>query len=319
MKSLFSFFLLMIAIPVLAQNDTVVVYYDRAGKVCSQNDAIKFALQIQENDHFKKLMVDGMDNRVEYIAYFTDAECKNFDGPYKSLYKNGGTVESGYYLKNKKAGPWRKWYDDGKLEDSFFYNDGYITGLGLSWNKEGQVVDSLIFGESGNGESHGYWSNGHPSQRGTYSLGKKNGMWTYYYRTGIKCQEVNYLADSAISFTCYDESGNLQQKDCIYEQEAAFPGGESKWLEYLSKRLGSARYPEDYYKGKIYGQVWVQFVVGIDGSLQDIKLLQSVDPSLDKIAVDIIKNSPKWNHAVQYNRPVKAYRRQPITFTQASD
>src|SRR5580765_3192476 len=114
MKSLFFFFLVMITITSFAQNDTVVVYYDRNGKVCSQDDAIKFALQVKENDHFKKLMVDGEDNRVEYIAYFTDAACKNFDGPYKSLYKNGVTKELGHYVENKKAGVWRTWYDDGK-------------------------------------------------------------------------------------------------------------------------------------------------------------------------------------------------------------
>jgi TonB family protein len=314
MKVIFSILLLATAIPVSAQTDTVVTFYDREGKICPEDNAVKFSLRIKESDHYKKLMVDAMDNKVGSIAYFTDADCKTLDGLYREIYKNGRTRTSGYYSQNKKINNWRTWSDDGVLTDSFFYKDGYINGIGLSWNKEGVVIDSLIFGEGGKGISHGYWSNGNPSQRGEYTHGKKDGLWTYCYVTGKKCQEVNYVADSAVSFTCYDEREVVQKDNCIYEKEASFPGGEKKWKQYLESKLGSARLPDDYYSGKIYGQVWVQFVVDVDGSITDAKVIQSVEPSLDAIALNIFKSSPKWQHAVQYNRPVKAYRRQPITF-----
>lgn len=35
--------------------------------------------------------------------------------------------------------------------------------------------------------------------------------------------------------------------------------------------------------------------------------------ALAKVAVRIIKNSPKWNPASQYGRKVNAYRIQPVT------
>ena len=314
MKVIFSILLLASAIPIFAQTDTVVTFYDREGKICPEDNAVKFSLRVKESDRYKKLMVDAMDNKVGSIAYFVDAECKTFDGPYREIYKNGRTRTSGYYSQNKKINNWRTWSDDGVLTDSFFYKDGYINGIGLSWNKEGVVIDSLIFEEGGKGISHGYWSNGNPSQRGEYINGKKDGLWTYCYVTGKKCQEVNYVADSAVSFTCYDEKEAVQKDNCIYEKEASFPGGDKKWKQYLESKLGSARLPDDFYNGKIYGEVWVQFVVDVDGSITDAKVIQSVNPSLDAIALNIFKASPKWQHAVQYNRPVKAYRRQPITF-----
>jgi len=300
-----------------AQTDTVVVFYDRQGKVCQEDNAIKFALQVKENDHYKKLMADMMDNKVESIAYFSDSECKNLDGPYKELYKNGQTKTMGYYLGNKKVNTWKTWSDDGILTDSLFYVDGFINGIALSWDKQGVVIDSMIFERDGNGVGRGYWSNGKPSERGDYKAGKKDGMWTYYYKTGRKCQEVNYVADSAASYTCYDDNENIQKNKCIYEQEAAFPGGDKKWFQYLSNKLRSVRLPNDYYNGKIYGEVWILFVVDIDGSIVDAKIIQSVESRLDEIALDIIKGSPKWEHAVQYNRPVKAYRKQPISFAKA--
>jgi TonB family protein len=314
MKVISFIFLLLSVIPVFGQTDTVVAFYDHEGKVCPEDNAVKFSLRVKESDHYKKLMVDVMDSKVESIAYYTDAECKTFDGPYWEYYKNGRARTAGYYLQNKKINNWRTWSDDGVLTDSFFYKDGYINGVGLSWNKNGIVIDSLIFEEGGKGVSHGYWNNGSPSQRGGYIHGKKDGLWTYYYATGKKCQEVNYVADSAVSYTCYDETEIVQKNNCTYEKEANFPGGEKKWKQFLANKLSSVRLPDDYYSGKIYGQVWIQFVVDIDGSITDAKVVQSAEPSLDAIALDIIKASPKWQHAVQYNRPVKAYRKQPIMF-----
>jgi len=314
MKFFLPVFLLISFISVFGQSDTVIVFYDRDGKVCDANSGIKFSLQIKENDHYKKLKVDGMDNKIESVAYFTDADCKTFDGPYREIYKNGRSRTSGYYSENKKINAWKRWDDDGVLTDSVFYKDGYISGIGLSWNKEGIIIDSLMFENDGKGVSHGYWSNGNPSQKGGYAGGKKEGTWTYYYTTGKKCQEVNYTADSAISYTCYDEKENVQKDNCVYEKEANYPGGEKKWMQYLDNKLSTVRLPDDYYNGQIFGEVWIQFVVDVDGSISDAKIIQSVDPRLDAIALNIINKSPKWQHAVQYNRPVKAYRRQPITF-----
>src|SRR6476659_3221414 len=65
-----------------AQSDTVVVFYDREGKPCQEIDATKLALQVKEDDHYKKLTVDMRDKKVESIAYFSDRKCMNFDGPY---------------------------------------------------------------------------------------------------------------------------------------------------------------------------------------------------------------------------------------------
>jgi TonB family protein len=311
MRVLFVIFSLSSYISVLAQTDTVVVFYDARNEVCQEGDAAYFSLRTKENDHYKKLMVDAMDNKVQSLAYFADSDCKIHDGPYKEVYKNAKIRTQGYYHENKKTNTWKTWSDDGRLTDSFVYLDGFITGIGLSWDKEGNVIDSLIFGQNGDGISHGYWSNGNPSQRGAYKQGKKDGMWTYFYNNGKKSQEVNYIADSAMSYTCYDEKENLQKDNCVYEKEASFPGGDKKWRQYLENKINSGSLPVE----KLYGTVWIQFVVNSDGSITDVKVIHSVDASLDNIVVNIIKGSPKWQHAVQYNRPVKAYRRQPFTFS----
>jgi len=308
MRALAVIFSLISCISVLAQTDTVVVFYDAEGKVCKADDAIRFSLRTKENDHYKKLMLDAMDNRIESVAYFSDSDCKVFDGPYKELYKNATVKRQGYYHENKKINAWKTWREDGRLADSFVYFDGYITGIGLSWDKDGHITDSLIFGQKGDGISHGYWSNGNSNHRGAYKQGKKDGLWTYYHSNGRKSQEVNYVADSAMSYTCYDENENLQKDNCAYEKEAGFPGGEKKWKQYLENKLSSINF-----RSEISGMVWIQFAISPDGSIIDVEILHPVDPTIDNFFVNIIKGSPKWQPAMQFNRPVKAYRRQPFT------
>ena len=170
----------------IAQNDTVISYYNRRGEPSAADEAAKYSLQIKQEDHYKKLMVDAWDNKVESIAYFKDADCKYYDGPYKEFYKNGNMRRSGHYYQNKKNSLWKAWSDRGKLTDSIVYRDGFIYGSGLKWDINGNVVDSLLFEENGNGTDHGYWSDGTPSQSGHYLAGKKEGLWVYFHKNGNK-------------------------------------------------------------------------------------------------------------------------------------
>ncbi|MGH2553290.1 MAG: energy transducer TonB, partial [Chitinophagaceae bacterium] len=94
-----------------------------------------------------------------------------------------------------------------------------------------------------------------------------------------------------------------------------YAGSDKAWMNYLLSKLRSAKYPDEYFEGKIYGTVYILFIVNPDGKITDPKVVTSIDPQLDEIALRIIRESPKWEPAVQYNRNVKAYRKQPITFS----
>ncbi len=300
-----------------AQSDTTIIFLDRNDKSTIEQRASKYAVQTKENDHWKKVVFDYADDKPIYGAYYSDAACIQFDGPYSAFNKENKIIEKGHYLNNKKTGVWLRFGDDGKVTDSAFYTNGFIYGLALRWNTNGTVMDSLVFEENGNGTCRSYWPDGKPRSSGKYVNGKKDGMWTYNHKSGMKCQEVNYLADSALHYTCYDEKGNIQTKDCIYEKEAQFKGGENAWHNYLTGKLSKARLPKAYYDGKFYGTIYILFIVDTEGKVSDVKALNSIDPEMDEIAKNIIRQSPRWEPAVQYNRKVNAYRKQPITFTKA--
>ena len=63
------------------------------------------------------------------------------------------------------------------------------------------------------------------------------------------------------------------------------------FFEYLAKNL---RYPVKAQENGIQGNVYVTFYVERDGSLSDIHITGSVDPSLDKEAVRMIEGTKSW-------------------------
>ncbi len=94
------------------------------------------------------------------------------------------------------------------------------------------------------------------------------------------------------------------------EIESTFPGGRGAWLQYLSSHI---RYPKKAMKEKVHGTVVVQFIVDKDGSVIYAKAISGPE-LLQEAAVEIIKASPPWYHAIQNGRAVKSYKKQPIVF-----
>ena len=92
----------------------------------------------------------------------------------------------------------------------------------------------------------------------------------------------------------------------------AFPGGDDKLVEYLSKKL---IYPKEAVAKKIQGRVICKFMVNEDGSITNIEVIRSVDPLLDAEAIRVIKTLPKFVPGTQHKKPLGVYFTLPITFS----
>ena len=62
------------------------------------------------------------------------------------------------------------------------------------------------------------------------------------------------------------------------------------------------------------GTVYVTFVVGLEGKIEDVKIENPKGGYFEEFAVETIRSAPKWIPARQHNIPVRAYRKQPMTF-----
>lgn len=95
------------------------------------------------------------------------------------------------------------------------------------------------------------------------------------------------------------------------EVQAQFMGGMDGWYAFLRDNL---TYPKQPQRLGIEGTVLLRFVINTDGSIQDVEVVRSVDPLLDKAAMEVIQNSPKWKSALHHGKPVRSRMTIPIKF-----
>ncbi|MBN2595149.1 energy transducer TonB [Labilibaculum sp.] len=74
------------------------------------------------------------------------------------------------------------------------------------------------------------------------------------------------------------------------------------------------KYPIVAQENGIEGKVYVRFVVTKTGNIEQIQVMRPVDPSLDKEAIRVVQNLPKFKPGMQRNRPVSVWFSGYISF-----
>ena len=95
-------------------------------------------------------------------------------------------------------------------------------------------------------------------------------------------------------------------------QEPPTPkGGVAVLGEFIEANL---QYPKKAREQKITGIVVVQFVVEMDGSLSNVKVIKGIGAGCDEEAVRLIKASSPWNAGKQRGKPVRVKKSRVINF-----
>ena len=97
----------------------------------------------------------------------------------------------------------------------------------------------------------------------------------------------------------------------MVEQKPQFPGGEAAMYKWLGDNIV---YPAAASEEGVQGRVVVEFVVGKDGSITNVRVVRPRHPALDKEAVRVIKSMPKWVPGRNNGQPVKVTFTLPVTF-----
>lgn len=98
----------------------------------------------------------------------------------------------------------------------------------------------------------------------------------------------------------------------IVEDMPTFNGeGLAGFRTWVMKNL---RYPEIAAENGISGKVYIQFVVGFEGKVEDVTVYRGVDPALDQEAVRVVSSSPKWKPGEQRGKPARVQFILPIHF-----
>lgn len=105
----------------------------------------------------------------------------------------------------------------------------------------------------------------------------------------------------------YNEVNEIDKVD----EKPSFPGGESAMKSYLNSNV---KYPVEAQENCIQGRVIVESIIEKDGSMSDVKVIRSVDPSLDREALRVVKAMPKWTPAKLKGIPVRTKCTTPVVF-----
>ena len=102
----------------------------------------------------------------------------------------------------------------------------------------------------------------------------------------------------------------------IAEKMPSFQGGDlNTFRTWVQERI---QYPAEAAKQNIQGRVVVSFEIKTDGSLADLKVLQSPDKLLSDEACRVIESSPKWTPGEQRGQKVTVKYTLPVDFRTAA-
>ncbi len=133
--------------------------------------------------------------------------------------------------------------------------------------------------------------------------------------TGVSCQFLSQHGasapvDSLMAWGSFkkDEGGRVYD---VVEHNPSFPGGEEACYAWIKQNL---QYPAACKENGVGGRVMVAFVVELDGSLSDAKIVRSPAKELSDEALRLIGQMPKWRPAILGNKIVRSHFNLPIIF-----
>ncbi len=97
----------------------------------------------------------------------------------------------------------------------------------------------------------------------------------------------------------------------LVEKMPAYPGGDNALIQWISNEMN---YPKEAKKNRIEGVVYVNYVVGVDGSIDSVSLMRGVHPLLDEEAVRVISGIKGYEPGVQRGKPVRVQFTIPMRF-----
>jgi protein TonB len=88
------------------------------------------------------------------------------------------------------------------------------------------------------------------------------------------------------------------------EEMPEFPGGVQALYEFINSKI---RYPAIARENGIEGTVYVQFVVGADGTVSQVEVLRGPGGGLNEEAMRVVGLLPKWKPGKQRGKAVPVY------------
>ena len=119
--------------------------------------------------------------------------------------------------------------------------------------------------------------------------------------------EMSYEGNSSIRVDVNGEFYDMDEflpedhrSDVVIYRDARYLGGKKAMKEFMQENF---KYPESARANGVEGRMVAEFTIERDGSIKDIRIVKSVDASLDQELVRVLNEMPNWNPAIKYGFP----------------
>ncbi len=284
-KIYFLFFFCNITTTTIAQQYRY--YLDNNLSSTSEKNALFIGKGMRIDSTFKLDCFNKFSNKLIMSIHFTDSTLSEMSGGFKSYYENGVIENIGLYANNLEEGVWIKRDTSGLITDSSTYEMGIKYSYANFQYSSFKQLTTYEFTDS---------------LKNTYK-------YISFDSTGSKIAEANFIGNNGI-YNVYD-SGKVTTRN-VFTRELKEAKCE-KWKSHLEKNLHPEIGADKGIKSGTY-QVIIKFIVNIDGSISNIEPETKFGFGLEAEASRVIKISPEWTASSLFGIPIKAERRQPITF-----
>lgn len=240
-----------------------------------------------------------------------------WEGVNTAYWPNGNIRSTSTFKHNKIIGDRSEFFSNGKLHTIMTYDSVETNKADTSLHPSVPYIKTCNDSTgkallvNGNGYFIDYDSNSSKiSLEGNVKDGKKVGEW-----------KGSYEKESLTFIETYDDNGNLISGTSIdsegtysYKKQsvsAQYKGGIKEFYNYLARTI---RYPSKARENNTRGKVILSFIVNKSGKVEDIKVLQTVSPEIDKEAIRVVGLSSNWQPGIAFGRAVKQLYTLPISF-----
>ena len=292
-------------------------FYDYNWKVCDVSTASFLTTFEKKGDLWEREDFYIHTRSSQMQGSYKDTSFKVPHGLFNYYYYNKNLQYTGKYIDGKKEGLWLSYHLNTMMSDSSFYKNNQVIGTSLSWHPNGFLSDSSFYNEDGSGISVKWFEDGSIASAGRYSAGmKKHATWQYFHRNGKISALIVYDNGVTKEKQYFNEEGS-QVDTTGRDHEAIFKGGLKGWKQYISSK---AYFPRGYQiVNADIAAVTVEAVVDEEGKIGNINLIAPFHKVMNEIVVEALQRAPKWQPAIQFNRPVKYKIQQTVFFQQSEE
>jgi periplasmic protein TonB len=117
----------------------------------------------------------------------------------------------------------------------------------------------------------------------------------------------------AVTVVAEEPKEEVDEIFSVVEETATPKGGMPAFYKYVGDKM-NGKYPAQARRMGVEGKVFVQFVIGKDGSISDVKVIKGIGAGCDELAMKVMQEAPAWNPGKQRGKPVKQRYTLPIIF-----